>query len=297
MIDTLIKLKQAGLLGETNQGGDPMTKAIELLGNLVPFIQSLGGGDRGETTFGVELVRALGPQLGKITGDIADTVKAVATGRSGATPISRPAIPQNPAPSVPIIEPTQPTEPTPSPPVIVSDEGSPMLPIFRPIQDAVDSRDHAFFPILEQTLQTYGGQAYAQLLSGTITIDAVIAYVKPFGGGFLDSHQGRAYLREFLEWAHTQRNGKPDSTSEVTPTGMSESAGPGTVPSPESILVAETMNEPDPFIVAKCESCEQLYDYDSQEDFAKESTCEECYTKLKIIGGTSTWSTPLPTEA
>ncbi len=288
VIDTLIKLKTAGLLGDNAPREDATAKAIEMLGNLVPLIQSLGGGDRGETSFGVELVRALGPQIGKITGDIVETVKTVAATRPGASAPTLARVTATPSAG----QISAPSEPAPvTEPSVIIAEGEPMLPIFGPIKEAVDRRDHAFFPILKSTLQTYGGEAYAQLLSGAITLDAVITYVKPFGGGFLDSVQGRLYLAEFLEWARARRtSGLPEGTVAGTPTA---SSGPGMAPPPPTQDTVAPPPEPEPFIVAKCPECGTEFDYDDEEAFAAEPNCEDCFVKL-VRSSASTPEPPHP---
>lgn len=261
IIQTLIQLKQAGLLGSDTSHTDPTTKAIELLSNLAPLIQSLsgGGGGGGESSFSVELVRALGPQVGKIVGDVTETINKVVTSRVETAP-RRITPPTAPTPTIQGPPNAEVNAPTVKPP-----EEDAMLPMFRPIKEAIETRDHKFFPRIEELLVMYAGTAYEQLVAGVITIDQVIEYVKPLGGGFLDSEKSRVYMTDFLAWARAKREAVVKEASPVS--------------TPPIVDEASTL----PALSAKCPNCKLVFDYDDEAAFAEEPNCEDCNVALERV--------------
>jgi hypothetical protein len=235
ILQTLTQLKEAGLLpGAAASAVDPTAKALELLTSLLPLMDRLSGRGGGEdnTSIGVEIVRQLMPQASSIVKDVTSTINTVVASRSGGH-VSIP-IPMSPSPNLP--PPTLPPTESKSEPM--------MLPIFRPIKEAIEAQDAAYFPKLEELIVKYGESGYEELLSGQRTLDSVLEWLRPMGGEFFVSDQAKVYFMAFLEWARAKK-------AAVT--------------------------------LGKCTDCGAEFEFTSLEEFQADTTCLDCKGSLVIM--------------
>ena len=225
----LTRLKEAGLIPSPQTPVDPntqLTKTLELMAVIIPLIQSMGG--EGAGSIGQELVRTLGPQVSKIIADITGTVNNVVSAKVN--------IPKKPRPEISQI---------PTPPGEQPEGSKGMLPVFRELKNAIEVRDINFYEKLQELLQQYGNpQMYDDLLEGKVTMDSIIAYVKPLGADFLETPEANTYLSEFLLWARNKK-------------------------------AAE--------IVMVCGKCKEEYVFESQAQVEAEGSCPTCHEPLILL--------------
>jgi len=236
----LVRLKEAGLLGAT-PAADPnsqLSGAVNLLTTLLPLIERLGGGGGGEkTTLGVELIRTLGPQVGKIVSDVTGSLNKAIDLKADTGKVK----PRKPPTMDSITEDMLPRD-IPSIRDEVKTFEAPMIPLLKPVQDAIEAGDKNFFPQLETLLLQYGNyQTYDSILSGKYTIDQVADYISRFGGNYFVTPQAKAYFTEFVAW------GQEKQAKEV---------------------------------VGYCEKCNEETVFESKEELLANPNCPECSTPL-----------------
>ncbi len=271
-LDKLIKLKAAGVLGDDKPKEDSTTKAIELLGTLLPLVKSLGGGDGNESgSVLIELVRQLAPQAGKIIGDVTGTINnAIGLKSKSMTPpltnvSDNPPINYEPVKSIPkqpdYMDPYKPSDPlaglnsqmhtsetygTPtkniaSAPINTqrSPEEEAMFSFFSKFKSAIESNNVTFYPELKGVLQgVVPPDIFTQIVEGTIPVSVISDKIKPYGGDYFSSQQAQAYMTNFVEWMHS--------------------------------------NE----VVGKCQICYQEFVYDSKEQLESDNKCS-CGGEIK----------------
>lgn len=182
--ETILKLKS--LITPPTQE-DNTTKAIDLVNAIVPLAERLGGGGgNGEPTSAtVELIRVIGPQIGKIVEDVTSTVNNVIN-----TKTNRPTN----ALRKPMMKIEQPQPQTES-------QALPTLPIFDVIKKAVDSSDTNFYPQLDELImKVMTEEQYNQLISGQLPPKQVLDQVTQWGGPFLQTNQALVYFESFISW-------------------------------------------------------------------------------------------------
>jgi len=238
----LVLLKEAGLLGaQPTSSVDPTTKAIELLSSLLPLMNMMNGGGGGgksePTSVAVELIRTLAPQVGKVVGDVTSTINRAIDAKTNP-PLRR----ASPVTSAPIhselLGPQSPSGVSEIEMPNVSTLETPMLPIFRPIKEAIEVRDVSYFPKLQEIILKYGSEdTFEDLIDGKFTIDQLAEYIRPIGGEFFTSEPAKIYFTDFLTWARAQRAQE---------------------------------------IEVKCPTCNAEFFFDSKEALALEPACPEC---------------------
>ena len=295
-IDILIKLKQAGLVPDTNAKGNE----VDMIKSLIPVIvaaagQGSGGGE--PPSVAIKLIETLGPQLGKAVSEITTTIreamtlKAIQNGQMKIVPPTA-QIPANPQPRS-VVRPTPPVEGGPIPSggargagaMDFPDQGfqvgpeapinstptngnghhkeENVLPVFRTVQAAIERNDRNFFPTLRDLLKrATNDNEYYGIITGQIPIDQLLTQVATYGGRFFLTPQARAYMISFIEWERAQiatqgqMNGHPGPIAEELPPGA---------------------------VIAHCEKCNDHYQFDSMEDFKEDPTCQECQGQLTLV--------------
>lgn len=235
-LDKLIKLKTAGLFGDDKPKEEPTTKAIELIGTLLPLVKSLGGGDSNDSgSVLIELVRQLAPQAGKIIGDVTGTINNAIGLKAKSVqynPIESPTmldVSNNPpirsiSEQPNYMDPYKPADPlvglnpqmgmpetygTPSDnltgaPVIsapMSAEEEAMFGFFKKFRQAIESNDEKFYPELKSVLQgIVSPDAFTQIVEGTIPVSVISDKIRPYGGEYFSSPQAQKYMTNFIGW-------------------------------------------------------------------------------------------------
>lgn len=209
---SLIEAKQAGVFPEPRRSDNPSTLTLlkelresglitppappqdatkslgqiaELIGVMTPFMEKMGGGG-GNATVGVELVRALVPQLGKIVGDVTGTINNAISAKTAMIAKGKKAPKQ--------IEQTSPEvqQPQTSPEILA-------------IAEAVKRKDVNFFPTLENNITTsFGDAGYESILSGEVPISTIVDQLKPFHEVF-KKPEAEEYFNTFLLWAKKRK--------------------------------------------------------------------------------------------
>lgn len=291
-IDVLIKLKQAGLVPDSNAKGSE----IDMIKSLIPVIVSAAGqGGGGEPpSVAIKLIETLGPQLGKAVSEITSTIreamtlKALQAGQVKIAPAT-----QIPTTQTPVQRPIRPTPPVeggsmpaggargagamdfpdglqvgPEMPI----NGTPtngngnhkeenVLPVFKTVQVAIERNDRNFFPTLRDLLKRATNEnEYYGIITGQIPIDSLLTQVATYGGRFFLTPQARAYLVSFIEWERAQITAKGQVNGDEGPLA----SAPGAV-------------------VAHCEKCNDHYQFDSMEDYNEDPLCQECQGKLTLV--------------
>lgn len=125
----------------------------------------------------------------------------------------------------------------------VSEE--PMLPIFKAIKVAAERNDQAFFPQMEQLLIQFAGEEqYDQILAGTIPPEQVLDQVSVYGGSWFKSPTAKLYLESFIIWAKAKQANA---------------------------------------VVGRCTQCSAEFEFESKEEFEKDSKCPECQGQLQLV--------------
>lgn len=193
----LTALKAAGLLpspAPVQDSENQFNKVIEMVTTILTLSKSLTGGE-GPASIGVELVRTIGPQLGKVVGDVTGTInKALETKGRIAPRVMVPAVPTTENPII---------TPPPTPQAALE---TPVPPLLKPVKDAIEARNPKYYPELRDLIQKYGNaQTYDDILDEKFTVDQVAAYVASLGGPFFESTEAKVYFKEFVVWAQAVR--------------------------------------------------------------------------------------------
>ncbi len=258
-LDTLIRAKQAGLIPDAQpRGGADLNQMLEFTTAILPLVAQGDGAAKGALE---TILSVVGPQVGKIVGDITATInRAIDAKRERAgPPAAMPMSAGDEAPALPLPSPQAPDVPAP-------ERAMPLfgsLPVFRAIQDAATRRDAAFYPQLRILLQrvTSPGQ-FEDIVAGRVALDAVLGEVATWGGRFFASSTARDYFTTYLAWEQQQR---------VAPATSSAAAPPGP-------------SQPATTLVATCAPCGIEY-ADVPTDEVATATCEECGGPLTPVTG------------
>ena len=205
-LELLKQLKEAGILPNQTAVApiDPVSSfksQLEMFTAMIPLFQAIAGGRSSDTGIGVELVRSIGPQIKDIIKNVTDTINKVVDSKANSlkTPPAKPkeisSVDQEPV----MINP-------PSTNGAVAQEVKPELPpVFLPLKNAIESRDHKYFSDLEDLLLKYGNETYFSLLDDKVALDQVLMNIAPVSGSWIVSPESRIYFTEFLGWAKEKR--------------------------------------------------------------------------------------------
>lgn len=276
ILDQLAQLKTLGLLKDNSAPQeDSLSKTLDTVTKLLPLIQNFGGGSGGEEKGSalIEIIRILGPQVGKIVGDLTSTVKDIVSVKSGGVPspittqpmqqIQRPinSFPppnhnpyQSPPPKISVEE--NPIQPLPMTEVVRSEEEvSPttiqqtglnkeeeeqVFKVIRDIRQAIVAQDVNFYPTLQGLiLNSMPEETYENLLNGDMGVDVVIDKAKMYIPE-LNTLQGRSYLENFIIWAKNAE------------------------------------------LQVECKVCNEPVTFLNKEEFERDSKCPDCDTALTL---------------
>ena len=224
-LDKLIKLKTAGIFGDDKPKEDSTTKALEMLGTIIPLVKSLGGSDNNESgSVLIELVRQLAPQAGKIIGDVTGTINnAIGLKSKSMSPSLTPTefnVSNNPPVNIREI-PKQPDYMDPyksagpltgldtqmsvtvEPNVTsqISSEEEAMIGFFSKFKSAIESSNEIFYPELKGVLQgVVPPDVFTQIVDGSIPVSVISDKIKPYGGDYFSSPQAQKYMTTFVKW-------------------------------------------------------------------------------------------------
>jgi len=198
-IDLLIKLKQAGLIPETNtQKEDPTTKTLELISQLMPLMQNLTGGGS-DTSPLTELIRVVGPQVGKVISDITNTVNTVVT-KGRITPSNKPSVIVESSTPIPTQSSVLTSNEQTLQPILTSE-----LPVFKAIKIAAENKDITFYPQLEDlTMRIMTEEQFSQLINNQLDPASILTQIAKFGGDFFVTPMASEYFNNFIAWKKIQ---------------------------------------------------------------------------------------------
>lgn len=209
-VSNLASAKEAGLLGDSRNNGhnppdplkyinafreaglitqpqDPMQqieKFAGLIGVFTPILEKLGG-NGGSTSVGVELVKSIGPQLGKMVGDVTSTINTAIQAKTAIASQSHPQIEK----ITRDITPNSPTPTTTPPPTNLN-----------PLVAAIESRDKAFYPALkEMIIQSFTQEGYNSIVSGDIPLSEILTQLATYHPIFKEQ-RASIYFTEFIAW-------------------------------------------------------------------------------------------------
>lgn len=217
-LQTIIKLKEAGVIRLANEESDPIN-SISKLTEIMTAIQALSGVSSGQQSLGVEALRILGPSIPKMVGNITDTINKVTQSKLG--PIPNPVLPVHPE-----IENKNLPKPEES-----------TMSIINNLVIAIHNNDIKYYPDLETVINTYlGTHIIPGLLNNSILLEdfvnQVVAAIPQ-----LDREKALSYLKGFIK----------------------------------------SKKETHTDIIAHCEKCDAIYDYETKEEFQTDNKiCEVC---------------------
>ena len=253
-LDLLVKLKAAGLIPDRNQETSGVKQTLELISTLTPIMQSMSGA--GETSITTELIRTLGPQLGKIIGDVTSSINsAVALKRS----MSPTEIPYRNNPVSPE-ERYGPTEERSNKieeqygtinkqngqvPIVPQENGDMWLQKFLvDLNIAINKNDSDFYPQLDDLMtKLTTKENYEYIMSRQISIDTVINQVRPFAGDFITTPRAKQYFESYIDWVNIDKT---------------------------------NIGKVDIEVVGVCNNCNIEYGFKDLDEMQKFSRCEEC---------------------
>ncbi len=281
ILDQLAQLKTLGLLKDNSiPQEDSLSKTLDTVTKLLPLIQNFGGNSGGEEKSSalIEIIRILGPQVGKIVGDLTSTVKDIVTVKNGGTPSPVPQPPpqiqrptntfpppqQNPYQSPPtnVVEVEEnPIEPLPTTEVVRreevinpttisqttslnKEEEEQVFKVIKDIRKAITTQDTNFYPTLQGLiLNSMPEETYESLISGDMGVDVIIEKAKLYIPE-LNSPEGRSYLENFITWAKNEE------------------------------------------LQVECKVCNEPVTFLNREEFERDPNCPDCNTLLTLTSGT-----------
>lgn len=240
----LVKLKE--LFPEPQKQEDSTGKALEMVTNLLPLIEKLSGGS-GETSAATEIIRTLGPQVGKIIGDVTGTINNAISAKG-----QRPLQPAQQSAKRNEVEATTYSRLTPTPTIAPAAAQEPIakgedkvLPVFRAIQEAAEASNTEFYPQLETLLERITTQEqFEQILDGRIAPQQILTEISQWGGAFFTSPTAESYLNSFIQWK------KEAKTKEV---------------------------------IALCKKCDAEYVFTDTTEFEQNQDCPDCKEKMELV--------------
>lgn len=245
-IDQLIKLRAAGIIPTpTTPPPDDMEKTLSMVTRLADLANLFGRGN-GDSSPVTELIRTIGPQVGKVVSDITGSINKMAesntrrvnsssTGKNTEKEVQQTVSSPNSV-SKSLAEQPQQINSSPN-----STEAS-MLPVFLSIKTAIETNDIGFYPQLgDLIVQFLGENKLAELVDGTLAPKLVLSQVAVYGGPFFLSYAAELYLGEFIKALNEQQQ-----------------------------------NE----IIAECLRCDIEYVFNSTEELTADPLCPQCGTKL-----------------
>lgn len=277
--DKLARLKELGVIrmGDEGTSGDVLG-SVDKLTQLIELAQTIsnmgiGGGEK--PSVAMELVKTLAPQVPKIIENVTGAIKSYSDMKKSAIVIPS-GIPSGVNPVLPMHRGASETG-APHPPLIpekaeifdpyanlnvnatdmpvtnihekpVIEEKKSMNPVMRKIYDAIESRDKDFYPELKNMLVMYiGPHILESLISGAITSGAFLQQLATMTSEpFFMEDKAKIYFNEFI--ISTKQEAEASQVS------------------------------------AKCGTCGEIYDYNSVEEFEKDSkTCDNCGGTIEII--------------
>lgn len=255
MFAQLTHLKELGIIKMASDKEDDPFSMLEKMKSLIELVKPLvgiGGGEAEKPTFGIELVRILGPHVPKMVDRIASTVDNVAE-------VSKLRLSRTMGGAPPYIPPKPPI--SLEAPMGASTESIgevQMHPTIKEIYDAIESRDKTFYPKLNELLNIYvGPHIIPSLLDGSLSIDTFLNSLSSnLSQPFLTEPKSKIYFEEFLS-----------SFGQLSPK-------------------VEDHPGPSGKVVGRCNKCETEYDFDDLASFeADEKRCEEqgCGGELALV--------------
>lgn len=277
------KLKELGLIQTSNENKEDTFSQIEKVKNLMSLMGEFAGTAE-KPTLGVKLVEIVGPQLPQIIQNISSTVNNIAEfskmkmmqkmnvstqkkiqyqnhperkpEKSPESTLSNDSLdPYNNNDELNISEIDK--QPSASSETNIYNEAqshqslernTPMNPLVREIYDAVQQDNQEYYPRLKELIYLYlgGDNALNQIIDNQVTIAGFLDSVSKFlNESFFIDQKTQDYFRGFMLWY----------TEEITKNMIS----------------------------AKCDSCGEVYDYESSESFDNDSKICECGGKMVKI--------------
>lgn len=247
----LVQAKQAGLIPESN--GDGTTKSLEFINVLLPLVERLaGGGANQPASIGVELVRALGPQIGELIKDVTGTINNLVALKAGQKTLSAPKAPPLPPPS---------NDST----VTVKEPEPVNHPLMLELRDAIEKNDQNYFPRLVHGIGYWfeNGDQYLQAFAAeSISHEQAISFLAENGGEYFRGGKASEYIKAFVIWYKGILGLNTGSDEEKKA------------------------------VIGVCEKCETAFKFEALEDWEKDEkvcgsqleTGEKCTGKLMLEG-------------
>lgn len=255
----LIKMREAGIINQNNNNG--LSQTMETIQTLLPLMTAIGGNNNGggETSIGMEVIKSVGPQLGKIVSDLTSAISSVASSKRNSRDIAPTNRRERIVNEQPVEERTTYQQYTKAPPEPITEVPAsnptpninekednmgllPMLPILKKLLVAINANDITFYGELERLLEGVTTQEeYAQIIEGKVPLSNVVDQLISWGGNAFSTPVVMDYFEAFRQ---------------------------------HKISQYENM------ISAECKKCNILYDFDNDDDLIKHPNCEECSAPL-----------------
>jgi hypothetical protein len=256
----LERMKELGVISFGEKRND-LLESVDKLKDLLDIsasLQGIGGGSDKNSII-LKVIDLLVPQVPKLVENITGSINKIAEVSkmklaSRLEPVTLPL--SAPLPSSSTKEPTEsvePAEPSMKIPAGVSAEPpkieeKPMNPVIKQIYDAIQVNDISFYPKLKEIMTLFiGAHVIDSLADNEITCDTFVNQLNMMlNQPFFLEENSRLYLSNFISWYKNERD-----------KGI---------------------------IIARCNSCKEEVEFDTLDDFLKDSKeCENCGGTLEKI--------------
>ncbi len=210
MLETLLKLKEAGLVKLGNEDKDDMLSSVSKIMELTQALNPLMERNENTSTL-TRLAEILAPKIPQVVENITSAVRSVSEVSKMKLAHRLDAVMPN---SIPSQLEASPNSQKPSAAPFKQEEANQMHPIIKSIYDAVESNDVAFYDKLTVLMNSFvNPTALSSLVKGDMKIDDFLSYIaQATEQPFFASEKSRQYFTKYIA---AQRGTEEDSPDEI----------------------------------------------------------------------------------
>jgi len=198
ILNKLIKLREVGLIKMAGEDKEDVSALAEKIRPIIDLVQSLGLG--GVTPEKPNFWTTLAPHIPSFIEKLASPLREYLEIRKielqqriqNLSSVPNQNIQQIPQSNIPIQNPKEESK----------ENLLAQNPIISEIVNAVQERNHSFFPRLKELLTIFiGGHIFDAIISGQVSKDTVFSLITSSQyGKFFNNEQSKIYFNDFIEW-------------------------------------------------------------------------------------------------
>jgi len=186
-------IKLPGSESNEKEKEDPIDQIVKIK-DLIAVVAPLANPGSDKTSVGVELIKALVPQIGEIIKDISVAVKSVT--EANRAKIGYKPIPLNTGVDKNKIKPVEES---------IKETMNMQHPVMKSITEAIINKDNAFFSKLEEIIILYAGSHVVEnLVSGNVSVDLFLQNIQQVNPVF-STPQAKEYIENFIKWVRNSQ--------------------------------------------------------------------------------------------